>query len=373
MRLQLGVFRKGIGKYWAAAFVASVFLASAMAVPARAADNPVRITFLLAYTIGEWNTELRAGAEAAIKDLGFPVKLRVVGPSAFDPPKQALMFQDETQTSPDAIVITDVAPPLFIRPVMAAEKQGIKIAWINSAPASQFYKGFFVSVDPTEIGLTSADIIAKTLTKKLGKPADQIGGDAVLGLCVPGLAILENRIGGTRKGLAAKMPKLTVLPNIQTGPTRETNYVSWSQAIRKYPDARVYLDACEEGQRNIAKLIRDEHLSATSVAQDAPEEVRYAIRDHVIPASVPANYFVQAYLSVYFTAQSIHAGKPMPSGWLKIAPIVIDSSNIRAYIEAWANPMMGLRRFYGDEIKRAVAAATSGQFAPIADYDHPPK
>jgi ribose transport system substrate-binding protein len=340
-------------------------------VAVSAADKPPRVTLLLAYTIGEWNTELKSGAEAAIKDLGFPVDLRLAGPSSFNPPQQAAIFQNEAQTHPDAIVITDVAPPLFIQPVLDAEKSGIKIAWINSAPASDFYKGFFVSVDPTAVGRTAADIVAKTLEKKLGKPANEISGTVLVGLCVPGLAILENRIAGTRLGLAEKMPKVKVLPTIQTRPDREGNFVSWNEAIRKNPDALAYLDACEEGQRNIAKIIKDDKLNATSVAYDAPEETREAIKNKVIPASTPASFFVQAYLGVYYAAKSIHDSTPLPSGWLKIAPVVVDSSNIDSFIAGWADPAPGLRKFYGPQIDAAKADAAAGKFAPIAEYDKP--
>jgi ribose transport system substrate-binding protein len=339
---------------------------------ASAEDRPLRITSLLPLTAGEWNTEIKAGAEAAVKDLDFPVELRFTGPSNFDPSKQAALFQNEVLTTPDAIIITNVAAPLFIEPVLEAQKKGIAIAWMNSAPAAEFYDGFFVSADPTAMGLAAAGVIADTLEKNMGKPAAEIEGTVEVGLCVPGLSVLENRILGARKGFAKLMPKVKVNDTIATKPDREGSFAAWNQAIRKNPDALAYLDACEAGQQNIAKIIADDKLKATSVAYDSPEDIRQAVKDGIIPASTPSSFFAQSYMVVYLTAKALHEGKPLPKGWLKISPLVLNSSNIDAYIDGWKDPITGLRQFYGAEFDRGKAAAEKGELSPIAEYDVPP-
>ncbi|CDX35302.1 ABC-type sugar transport system, periplasmic component [Mesorhizobium plurifarium] len=337
-----------------------------------AGDKPLRITSLLPTTVQEWTVEIKAGAEAAAKDLGFPVELRFEGPSSFDPSKQAAMFQNEVLRSPDAIIITNIAAPLFIEPVLEAQKKGIKVAWIDSAPSSDFHDGFFVSADPTEMGLAAAAVIAKTLEKSIGKPADEIEGKVEIGSCVPGLAVLENRVVGTRNGLAKLMPKVKVQDTVATKPDREGSFAAWNQAIRKHPDALAYLDACEAGQQNIARIIAENKLKATSVAFDVPEDIRQAVKDGIIPAAIPSSFYAQSYMAVYLTAKALHEGKPLPKHWLKISPLVLDSSNIDAYIEGWKDPVTGLRQFYGPEFDRAKALADKGELAPIADYDNPP-
>lgn len=339
---------------------------------ASAEDKPLRITSLLPLTAGEWNTEIKAGAEAAVKDLDFPVELRFTGPSNFDPSKQAALFQNEVLTTPDAIVIVNVAAPLFIEPVLEAQKKGITITWMNSAPASEFYDGFFVSADPTEMGLAAADVVARTLEKSMGKPAAEIEGTVEVGLCVPGLSVLVNRIEGARKGFAKLMPKVKVNDTIATKPDREGSFAAWNQAIRKNPDALAYLDACEAGQQNIAKIITDDKLKATTVAYDIPEDIRQAVKDGTIPAATPSSFFAQSYMAVYLTAKALHEKKPLPKGWLKISPLVLETPNIGAYIDGWKDPVNGLRAFYGPEFDRAKAAAEKGEVAPIANYDNPP-
>ena len=339
--------------------------------PTGAAEKPIKISFVQALTAGEWNTEITAGAQAAVKDLSFPVDIRVVGPSSFDPSKQATIFQNEARTSPDAIIVTNVAAPLFVEPALDAEKRGIKVVWINSAPAAEFADNLLVAADPKVMGGMAAKIIAGALEKKQGKPASEIQGEAVMGLCVPGLMTLENRILGTRAELSHLMPKVKVLPTIETKPDRDRNFVTWNQMVRKNPSALIYLDGCEAGSQNIAKIIDDDKLAAVSVGYDTPEEIRDAVKRGVIPGATPSNFFLQAYFAVKLTAQAIHDGKSLPKGWLKITPPLIESSNAQSYIDAWKDPVTGLRAFYGPEIDAIEKDASGGKFVANADYDVP--
>jgi ribose transport system substrate-binding protein len=189
---------------------------------------------------------------------------------------------------------------------------------------------------------------------------------------VPGLSVLENRIGGTRAGIAELMPKVVMSDTIATKPDREGNLAIWDQEIRKVPDALAYIDGCEAGQQNIAKKIGDDGLSAISVAYDVPEDVRYAIKDHIIPAATPSSFFVQGYTSMFVMATALHDKTALPKGWLKVAPATIDASNIDAYSAGWDDPETGLRAFFADEIAREKAAVTANEMSPMGEYDTPP-
>jgi ribose transport system substrate-binding protein len=336
------------------------------------AEEPLKISYVVAVTTLEWTSEIKAGAEAAANDLGFPVDLKFSGPSNFDPSKQASIFMNEVQTSPDAIIITNVAAPLFIEPVLDAQSRGITVTWMNASPASEFYKGFFVSVDPTETGLVAAAILARALEKKHGKPAAEIEGKVLPGVCVPGLSVLENRIVGLRRGAAKLMPKIEMLDTIPTKPDREGNFAIWNQAIRKETGALAYVDACEAGTQNIAKIIEDDKLDAVTVAYDIPADLREAVKDGQMAEATAANFFTQGYMAVYTTATTLHEKKPLPEGWLKVKPLLLDQTNAAAYTEAWKDPVTGMRAFFDGEIERAKAAFAKGELSPIADYDNPP-
>ena len=70
--------------------LAAVMLAGAPGIAA--AKDSVTVSVVLALAAGEWSTEILAGANAAAKDLGGKVNVRVTGPTTFDPQRQAQMF-----------------------------------------------------------------------------------------------------------------------------------------------------------------------------------------------------------------------------------------------------------------------------------------
>ena len=97
---------------------------AAAIMPADAAPkDKVTISVVQALAAGEWSTEIIAGANAAAKDLGGKVRIRASGPTTFDPQRQVQMFQAELETKPDAIVVVNVAPPLFTQPALEAQVQ----------------------------------------------------------------------------------------------------------------------------------------------------------------------------------------------------------------------------------------------------------
>jgi len=353
------------------AAAAGALAASALPGGALAADDPIRISFIQALTAGEWNTEILAGAEAAVADLGFPVDLKVVGPTNFDPGQQAMMMMQETQTAPDALIVTNVAPALFTEPALQAEEAGVKVVWINAAPTEEFADSLFVSNDPAAQGAVSADSIAATLEKKLGKPRADIEGTVLVGLCVPGLSTLENRVTGFRAAMEKELPQVTVLPTIETKPDREGAFLAWSQAMQRTPDALAYVDACEPGIQANIKIIADDGLDAITVAMDSPEDVRLGVRDGSVTGIVNSSFFTQAYVATYLTAKSIHDGTPLPQGWLKIDPRLIAADDIDAYIDAWTDPETKLTVFHRPDIDAALEKAASGNLAVSSTYDTP--
>lgn len=353
--------------------VSAIVATAGLATGALAQDDPLSISYVVALTTVEWTNEIKAGAEAAAKDLDFPVTLKFSGPSSFDPGRQASIFMNEVQTSPDAIVITNVAAPLFIQPVLSAQENGQMVTWSNTAPSSEFYDGFFVSADPTTAGEETADVLAKALEEKLGTPAAEIEGAVVLGICLPGLAILENRIKGLRAGLETRMPNVSVLPTIPTKPDREGSFAVWNQAIRANSDALAFVDACEAGNLNVNRIIADDQLDAFGMSFDVPGEVRAAVQDGSFLAASSSNFFMQGYMATYATAMALHNEEPLPEGWLKIPSTLVVQDNAEAYNAAWDEiGDGGLRNYYADEIDAAIADLEAGNFSPIGEYDNPP-
>ena len=190
-------------------------IAAVTGLPAYAAKDSVTVSVVLALAAGEWSTEILAGANAAAKDLDGKVKVRVTGPTTFDPQRQAQMFLAELETKPDVLVVVNVAPPLFTQPALEAQARGANIVWINVPPMPEIKNALFVASDAFGMGLTAGGIVTAALEKNQGKPAADISGDVVTAVCVPGLTVLENRLAGEVAYLKKKMPKINVLGELQ--------------------------------------------------------------------------------------------------------------------------------------------------------------
>src|SRR3984893_6354157 len=326
------------------------FAVSDAPVKAAGKEN-VTVSVVQALAAGEWNTEILAGANAAAKDLGGKVNVRVTGPTTFDPQRQAQMFPPELETKPDVLVVVNVAPPLFTQPALEAQSRGANIVWINVPPMPEIKNALFVASDAFGMGQTGGAVVAAALEKSLGKPAADITGDVVTAVCVPGLTVLENRLAGEVAYLKKKMQKINVLASFDSNPDRERNFALWDKAIRKTPKALTYIDPCEEGEENIPKILENDKVKVPLVSYDSPEEVREDVAQGLITAVVPANFFSQAYLATYIAADALLKGKPLPVGWVKVPHLTIDKSNIAAYQKAWEKPEAGLRAFYSAEIE----------------------
>ena len=84
-----------------------------------AAKDSVTVSVVLALAAGEWSTEILAGANAAAKDLGGKVNVRVTGPTTFDPQRQAQMFLAE--------LVTQTKDTYYYYHIKALNKRGVHV------------------------------------------------------------------------------------------------------------------------------------------------------------------------------------------------------------------------------------------------------
>jgi len=90
--------------------IGSLAVFAATDTPVKAAGKEsVTVSIVLAIAAGEWSTEILAGANAAAKDPNGKVKVRVRGPTTFDPQRQVQMFLAELKTKPDVLIVVNVA------------------------------------------------------------------------------------------------------------------------------------------------------------------------------------------------------------------------------------------------------------------------
>jgi ribose transport system substrate-binding protein len=231
---------------------------------------------------------------------------------------------------------------------------------------------FYVGADPYAVGNAGADLIIPLLEKKQGKPAAEISGEVVQGLCVPGIPVLTQRLAAIDEAVKARMPKATVLPAFDSKIDLAQSYAVWNQAINRHPHALFYTDPCEDGNKNIQKIRLEDKIDVPQVYYDNPESARVAVKSGEVTGIVSSNRFTEAYIAVYAIAKTLLDKQKFPVGWLKVPHKVITSANVDSYIAAWENSGAGLRKFYDGEIT-ATRNFPLTNLPPTSDYNHPPK
>ncbi|MCX4163645.1 MULTISPECIES: sugar ABC transporter substrate-binding protein [Paraburkholderia] len=324
---------------------ATAFLAAVSLTHAAEAKKSVTISVVLPFNSMEWSTQMREGAEAAVAQFGEKVHLKVVGPATYDTAKQVQMFQSEIQAGSDGIVIVNVAQAFFVEPARQAQRQGIGIVWVDSPPAASVKTALFVGQDEHAMAKHAGELVARNILARSGKPASQISGAVVTGACARGVETLDARLNGFKQAIHAELPNVALPSTFDSKVDRSQNYAAWSQAIQAHPDAVAYMDPCEYGDENIAKILSDQKRSASIVALNDAAEIREDIKGRRILAALPGNYFNAGFMSVYLLASHLLAGQSLPSGWFETPTTQIDVSNVDALIAA-SKSKDGLYRYY---------------------------
>lgn len=318
-------------------------------------ETTPRISVVLPATGTEFAAELRAGAEAAARDYEGQIQLKIVGPAQIDPAEEIKAFQNEAATVPDAIIVGPVPSSLFAEPALQAQMAGTKVAWIVSPPPPEVTDAIFIGQREYDLGKRIGDLIADNIIAKKGK---DVAGTIVLGICVPGMENLEDRLLGARTALAAKLPNVKIPATIADGNERAANFAVWQQAVAANPNGLAFVSMCEPGMVNLAKIKEDDKRDFELAVFDTPEQVRSSIKKGTISAAAPPSHFLSAYMSVSTVAKALLAKQDLPNGWLEMPITVIDSSNIDAFDAAQASPAT-MEAYFKSEVDRLKALPTT--------------
>ncbi len=315
------------------------------------AGKSVRISLVLGATGNEFAGEQRAGAMAAVRDLGPAVKLRISGPPQIDPGEEVKIFQNESSTSPDAIIVAPMPPSLFAEPARKATDQGIPVAYLMTPPGADVAEALFVGQREYDVGRRVANLTAdRIVAKSRSAPPESVPGKVITANCVPGMENLDDRMFGVRTALAERLPKVLVPPDMNSQNERGNTFSLWQQAVQANPNALALIGACENDSVSLAKIKEDDHRGFEMVVFDTPEAVRNSIKQGTITAAVPPSHFTSAYMAVWTVANALLKGEKVPQGWLETPIRVIDADNVAAFSAA-SLPPQNLEGFYRQDIE----------------------
>ncbi len=237
------------------------------------------------------------GANFAARDLG--VELQVVGPEGGSPDEQLALIQGLASSGIQGIA-TSVPGATLADPINEIIASGIPVVQFNlldkgvNAP----YVG--------ERSVASGRTLGAKVIEKLG--GESATGKVILGNCLPGYPVLENRQAGVLEALAAA-PGLTVVGPFDVKTSATENYAAWEAAYTANPDAVALIGLCAPDIASLGQLqAANPDTLFVSGGYDLTAENLAAIKSGNAYVSLGQTPFMQGYLPIKILVDSINAG-----------------------------------------------------------------
>lgn len=303
----------------------------------------VNLAFVYPTTETNFAQEMAKGAKAAADETPG-VDLNESAPANVDGPKQVQLFQAATRTSKDGVAFMTLAPPLFLRPLLTAQQQGVPVVAVDVPPAKGAEKAA-----PLLIGNSNVEIgqeLAKALLPKIPKDAK---GEVMIGTDTPGLPVLEQRNQGFEQVMKQERPglKMTVFDAKQS-PT--DNYNTWSAQVKAHPNAIAYVGPGSQAAVSLTRIQKQSGKKLLVGACDLDQVAMQGVKDGYVQALISPEHFLKAYLAIKLMAAQAQDGKKMPAGVWNTGELTVDSKNIDQILQ-----------------RQASDAAREAYFKPIAE------
>lgn len=288
-------------------------------------DEEISITLVQGVTALPFAQKTAAGATAAIEEIGG-IDFEIAGPANIDPAAEVKIFQQVVATRPDGILLQELPPELFTRPVEDAEDAGIVVLPYTIAPAADSTSVSFVGDNGFDLGRLGGDAVADALIEQFG--SEDVSGDVVTGICVPGLSVLTSRIDGFRERLTERLPGVNVLEPFDSKPDPAQNFTVWQQAVSANPDAIGMMSPCEADVQNLTKIKRDSGAEWQMAGFDINEVSLQGLRDGLIVGLYPQSSYLHGYVSARILAEALKNGTGLPEGWVEIGVVPVTPDNV---------------------------------------------
>jgi ABC-type sugar transport system substrate-binding protein len=294
------------------------------------------------------------GAMAAGQDLG--VEVRVAGPAGFDANEQLKNVQDLFAAGASGVA-TSIPGESMVKPLNDLIAQGKPIVSFNlmSKNLNAPYVG--------ERSTNSGRILGGLVASKLGGPSAT--GTAVVGICAPGLAALENRGRGVKQGVAKAAPKVKVVGPFDVKVAANENYAAWEQLLAKYGDAKAMIGLCAPDVASLGKLNKSTGGKVVGGGYDTTAENLAAIQNGNAFVTLGQTPFVQGYMPVKMIYDALTKKAKLRKGFLESGTEIVTAAgatepwglgNISfARLTKLANSKGATRTFYTPLVKKKLA------------------
>ncbi len=148
--------------------------------------------------------------------------------------------------------------------------------------------------------MESGRVLGKMIVDKLG--GADAKGTVIVGICFPGVPVLENRSKGVQESLKAA-PGLNVLGPFDVKVSEVENYNRWEQLYAANPEAVAMIGLCAPDIASLGKLNAANGDKFVAGGYDLTEPNLKAIQDGHAYVSIGQSAFVQGYLPVALHGQ----------------------------------------------------------------------
>ena len=294
-----------------------VLLFGVVAPAAMAQDEePIQIAFVTHVRGNPFIQQIIEGAQAAADDLG--VELVTGGPEAFDADAQLRLIQDFVAAGADGVA-TSIAGESMANGLNELIDSGIPVVQFNLLSTS--VNAPYVGERSTESGR----ILGNAVLEQLG--GESATGTVIIGVCVQGFPVLENRGRGVAEALSAA-PGLEVLGPFDVGVDPVDNYSRWEQQLAANPDAVALIGLCAPDVESLGRLKEASGADFVAGGYDLTEGNLNAVQEGNAFVTLGQSAFVQGYLPVALLVHSIRTGEPLAPAFYDSGTQVVTADSV---------------------------------------------
>ena len=288
---------------------------------------PLTIGYTL-HGLNDFTQIIQRGAQDAGKALG--VKVDVQGPAIFAAGDAIAIFEGMVQKRVDGLAVIPMPGDVWVTPIKNATQAGVPVVTANvSSPDSTASTWF----GQDEFG--SGIILATAIRNALGE-AGKTHGTIIVGICAPGVDVLNKRYDGFKKGMAAS--GFVVSEPFDVGTENGANYGAWENLVGAHADAVAVIGLCSMDLPNLAKLKARSNGRWVVGGYDLSPETLDAIKAGTIQVTLGQHPYLQGYLPVMALVQHLRDKKPLPRGWVDVGTEVVTKKNVEALYDRETNP-----------------------------------
>jgi ribose transport system substrate-binding protein len=319
----------------AASLALGLLATAAWAAPVGAAESEMPAcpdgtkAAALVHFQGPFTQEILTGAVTAAEQCGAEIVTQ--GPAAFDAQASLAQFNDVIASGAQVVGVTAFPADFWVRPIDDAVAQGVIVnTWDVPSPAS--LQSLHVAPKEQALGVALAEVMSEALG---GAEAE---GSVVMGLCIPGLDVLEKRVDGFRRRMGELSPNVELLGSFDVSFDQTENLARWTDLINNNPDAVGHVGFCENDLPSLIRVKeRDPNATYQIASVGISPEILEGVANGTALAAVGQKPFMMGYVSMRSMLENLASGGEMPRGWIDVGVEVVTAENAQAVADREAS------------------------------------